>query len=227
MIPSSRARTLLLLVIVSEFAEHIVTGLETGKDFLQTVLREESIGSQSALTVVGNADLVTEPYREHLSPRSPGFTSLVNNSAVATEEEGNGSGVGLYRDALNARIATIDFDCQAVIPREGAHLAGLNLYDGGSLLLATKLIGRDIDAAFVDHERASLHLTPTRQHLVLHETAVLCTKASLACMFLAAHDNSDTIIAISHRDREIVRIRETLLREIIPLSTCKEASAEG
>ena len=102
--------TLLFLVVVTRFNEHIVALFHLREGFFKTLCSDESVGALAAFGIVGNGNLIVEVLGNNLTPAGPGFIVLVYNGAVAAQEYcGYILGGGLYGYAFNCRCGTVEF----------------------------------------------------------------------------------------------------------------------
>ena len=76
------AGTFLLLIVVSEFHEDIISRFHLRQGFLQTSGSNESIGRLSGFGIVGKANAIGKETGNHLSPTGPGFIILIHYSGV-------------------------------------------------------------------------------------------------------------------------------------------------
>ena len=192
-IPGTTARRLLLLVVVSELTDHVVALLHHRQHLVQTVGSKEGTCGQSALCMVGDGNLRTEPTGNHLSPGSVWLCKLIYYRRVAAKENCGGfSRSRFHLDALYYWGSTCKLQGQLLIPGKRLLLARFDLYVHLRI---------DIRTALVHDERVSLELPLPGAHLVEHQSSVFCTNHGLACFLLRTEHHGHLIVAICHLHR--------------------------
>ena len=78
-IPGTVARFLLFLVVMAKLHKDIVALLQCLQNLVQSSGSNERAGCQSTLGVIRYGHLGPKPTRNHLSPRGPRFSILVDN----------------------------------------------------------------------------------------------------------------------------------------------------
>ena len=125
-IVGTRAWAALLLVVVPELAHHTIAFTQGGKNLVEALLGKERVSGETAFSIVGDADLVVEPSRNHLPPRCPRLEVLVDDGGVAAEIEGGSGGVALYLHSAHHRASTAELQRERVVPVQIAALARLD-----------------------------------------------------------------------------------------------------
>jgi len=141
---------IVLLVVVSEFDEHIVARLEVARHMRQTLAGDETLSGLTTFGIVAHRHLIVEKLGEELSPRAVGFELLVGHGAVATEIDDR----HLHRfdtDLLDAGGFASELEGQLIVPIEFLRLPrfevdaiwfSLGIHEVGSVFINHESVGR-------------------------------------------------------------------------------------
>ena len=203
-VPSAGTGEFLLLVVMAELHEDIVTFFHQRQDFLQAAGTDECGGGLSALAVVGYGHAVVEPAWNHLSPAGPWLIVLVHHRGVSAQENGgNGCRSRLNPDARAGWLLTAHFKGQLVVP---VQLGLLALFYPDTVhhlaLAAAALCAPYFSVALVHHERIGFELAFLRLDVFQHQATALGPHHRVAPLLLRTERHGHFVIAVGHVHRQ-------------------------
>ncbi len=186
-----------LLVVVSEFHQHIVPRLHQGEDLVQPAGGHETVRPLPALGIVCHCHACIEEPGEHLPPARPRLIVLVHDGGVSAEKDRSDPGSRFDAYRLHCGSLAAHFYVQTPVPVE---LADFPLLEPDLSDLNTVLA--DLRIALVYDKADRPRLPPCGAEVVDREAAALHLDESRAGPLPASYLHRHQIVAVRHGDIE-------------------------